>query len=94
MKLGTDGGTPKTLVMFGEEKSSISLFRTIPVLVINLEPKNVLTDLYGMCIQGPTSKTSIVTSFEANVSNCHYISRWPAALHMQVDLCRKIATGT
>ncbi len=71
MKLGTDGGTPKTLVMFGEEKSSISLFKTIPVLVISFEPKNVLTDLYGMCVQGPTSKTSktsIVTSFGANIS--------------------------
>ena len=39
MKLASDGLTPKWLVMFGDEKSSISLFRTIPSSVISLDPK-------------------------------------------------------
>ena len=39
MKLMEEGGTPKELVMFGEEKSSISSFRTIPVSVITFDPK-------------------------------------------------------
>ena len=42
IKLVSEGLTPKKLVMLGEEKSSISLFSTIPVLVISFEPKYVL----------------------------------------------------
>lgn len=45
MKFASEGFTPKKLVMLGEEKSSISLLRTMPVSVSNLEPKNVLTVL-------------------------------------------------
>lgn len=40
MKLLGEGGTPKPFVMFGELKSSISLFRSIPVdRDRTLEPK-------------------------------------------------------
>lgn len=39
MKLALDGFTPYSFVMLGDEKSSISLLRMIPVLVISLEPK-------------------------------------------------------
>ena len=42
IKLVSEGLTPKKLVMLGEEKSSISLFSIIPVLVISFEPKYVL----------------------------------------------------
>ena len=45
MKLVSEGLTPKKLVMLGEEKSSISLFSTMPVFVISFEPKYVLTVL-------------------------------------------------
>ena len=41
IKLTSEGLRPKELVMLGEEKSSISLFRTIPVSVRILEPKYV-----------------------------------------------------
>ena len=44
-KFASEGLTPKKLVMLGEEKSSISLLRTMPVSVNNLEPKYVLTVL-------------------------------------------------
>ena len=39
------GGIPKEFVMFGEEKSSISLLSTIPLGVITLEPNKVFTVL-------------------------------------------------
>ena len=45
MKLISDGCKPKALVILGEEKSSISLLRTMPVLVRTFEPKKVFTVL-------------------------------------------------
>ena len=40
MKLAVLGGTPKALVMFGDEKSSISSFKMMPVCVdANPAPK-------------------------------------------------------
>ena len=39
MKLAGDGRSPKKLVMFGEEKSSISSLKIIPVLIpLSFEP--------------------------------------------------------
>lgn len=51
MKLLGEGGTPKPLVMSGELKSSISLFRRIPVEPdMTLEPKLEHTVIYSICM--------------------------------------------
>ena len=48
IKLAAEGRSPYALVKLGEEKSSISSFRTIPVSVIMLAPNKVLTVLDKM----------------------------------------------
>ncbi len=45
IKLAGDGLNPYSLVMFGEEKSSISLLRTMPVSVTTPDPKYPFTVL-------------------------------------------------
>ncbi len=45
MKLAGEGLNPYSLVILGEEKSSISLFSTIPVSVTTPDPKYPFTDL-------------------------------------------------
>ena len=41
MKLALDGGMPNALVIFGEEKSSISSLKTIPVLFPRIREPNL-----------------------------------------------------
>lgn len=43
MKLAGDGGTPKKLVMFGAEKSSISSLSTMPVCVDRIPAPKLLS---------------------------------------------------
>ena len=48
IKLILEGGRANSFLMLGTEKSSIALFSTIPVSVINLEPNRELTELHGL----------------------------------------------
>ena len=46
--LTVNGGSPYVLVILGDEKSSMSLFNTMPRSVITSDPKYVFTDLQNV----------------------------------------------